>query len=240
MLDPASIKALTFDVFGTVVDWRGSIARDLGGYFAKRTPPVEVDWAKFADRWRKKYQPAMERVRSGNRGFVKLDVLHLENLQENLAEFSIAGLSEAEIDHVNRVWHRLDPWPDSVAGMTRLRKRYVLASLSNGNVSLMVDMARRAGLPWDAILGSETARAFKPLPEAYLRAAEMLSLAPAECLMVAAHNSDLHAAAKCGFRTAFIRRPYEYGAIKKYDLAADAGIDLDCADMNDLADKLGC
>ena len=240
MLDPASIKALTFDVFGTVVDWRGSIARDLGGYFAQRKPPIEADWAKFADRWRKKYQPAMERVRSGNRGFVKLDVLHLENLRENLAEFSIAGLSETEIDHVNRVWHRLDPWPDSVPGMTRLRKRYVLASLSNGNVSLMVDMAKRAGLPWDAILGSETARAFKPQPEAYLRAAEMLSLDPTECMMVAAHNSDLHAAAKCGFRTAFIRRPYEYGAIKKYDLVADAGIDLDCTDMNDLAGKLGC
>ena len=240
MLDPASLKALTFDVFGTVVDWRGSIARDLGEYFAKRTPPIERDWAKFADRWRKKYQPAMERVRSGNRGFVKLDVLHLENLRENLAEFSIANLSEAEIDHVNRVWHRLDPWPDSVSGMTRLRERYILASLSNGNVSLMVDVAKRAGIPWDAILGSETARAFKPQPEAYLRAAEMLSLPPAACLMVAAHNSDLHAAAKCGFHTAFIRRPYEYGAVKKYDVVADPGIDLDCADMNDLAAKLGC
>ena len=240
MLDPHSIKALTFDVFGTVVDWRSSIARDLGDYFAKRRPPIERDWAKFADRWRKKYQPAMERVRSGNRGFVKLDVLHLENLRENLAEFEIADLSEAEIDHVNRVWHRLDPWPDSVPGMTRLRRRYILAALSNGNISLMVDMAKRAGLPWDMILGSETARAFKPQPEAYLRAAEMLSLAPAQCLMVAAHNSDLHAAAKCGFRTAFIRRPLEYGTLKKYDLVADAGIDLDCEDMNDLAAKLGC
>ncbi len=240
MLDPASIKALTFDVFGTVVDWRSSILRDLGEFFAKRKPPIERDWGKFADAWRKKYQPAMERVRSGNRGFVKLDVLHMENLRENLAEFAIPDLSEAEIDHVNRVWHRLDPWPDAVPGMTRLRRRYILASLSNGNVSLMVDMAKRAGIPWDAILGSETARAFKPQPEAYLRAAEMLSLEPAQCLMVAAHNSDLHAAAKCGFRTAFIRRPNEYGKPKKYDLAADAGIDLDCADMNDLADRLGC
>ncbi len=240
MLEPAAIKALTFDVFGTVVDWRGSIARDLGDYFARRTPRIEREWAKFADAWRKKYQPAMERVRSGNRGFVKLDVLHLENLRENLAEFSIAGLSENEVDHVNRVWHRLDPWPDSVAGMTRLRRRYILASLSNGNVSLMVDMAKRAGIPWDAILGSETARAFKPQPEAYLRAAEMLSCEPAQCLMVAAHNADLHAAAKCGFRTAFIRRPFEYGKVKKDDLVADVGIDLDCADMNDLADKLGC
>jgi 2-haloacid dehalogenase len=124
--------------------------------------------------------------------------------------------------------------------MTRLRRRYALASLSNGNISLMVDMAKRAGLPWDAILGAETARAYKPQPEAYLRAAEMLSLEPAQCMMVAAHNADLHAAAKCGFRTAFVRRPYEYGKLKKYDLAAEAGIDLDCGDMNDLAARLGC
>ncbi len=240
MLDPASVKALTFDVFGTVVDWRGSIARDLGDYFAKRVPPIQCDWAAFADRWREKYQPSMERVRSGNRGFVKLDVLHLENLRANLAEFSITGASEREIDHVNRVWHRLDPWPDSVAGMARLKRRYVLASLSNGNVSLMVDMAKRAGLPWDAILGAEAAQAYKPQPEAYLCTAEMLSLAPAQCLMVAAHNADLHAAAACGFRTAFIRRPYEYGEAKKHDLVADAGIDLDCHDMHDLAAKLGC
>ena len=239
MLDPASIRALTFDVFGTVVDWRGSIARDLGEFFGRRTPRIERDWAKVADAWRGKYQPAMERVRGGGRGFVKLDVLHLENLREVLAEFSIAGLSEEDIGHINRVWHRLDPWPDSVVGMTRLKRRYALASLSNGNVSLIVTMAKRAGIPWDTVLGAETARAYKPQPEAYLRAAEMLSLAPAQCLMVAAHNADLHAAAKCGFRTAFIRRPLEIPG-KTHDLAADPGIDLDCADMNDLAAKLGC
>jgi len=239
MLDPASIRALTFDVFGTVVDWRGSIARDLGEFFGRRTPRIERDWAKVADAWRGKYQPAMERVRGGGRGFVKLDVLHLENLREVLAEFSIAGLSEEDIGHINRVWHRLDPWPDSVVGMTRLKRRYALASLSNGNVSLIVTMAKRAGIPWDTVLGAETARAYKPQPEAYLRAAEMLCLAPAQCLMVAAHNADLHAAAKCGFRTAFIRRPLEIPG-KTHDLAADPGIDLDCADMNDLAAKLGC
>jgi 2-haloacid dehalogenase len=236
MFDSAAIAALTFDVFGTVVDWRGSIARDLGDYFARRT--IERDWAKFADAWRGRYQPAMERVRSGNRGFVKLDVLHLENLRQVLTEFEIAGLSESELDHVNRVWHRLDPWPDSVAGMTRLKRRYILASLSNGNVALIVNMAKRAGIPWDAVLGAETARAYKPQPEAYLRAAEMLSLAPAQCLMVAAHNADLAAAAKCGFRTAFIRRPNEVPG-KTYDLVADPGIDLDCRDLNDLADRLG-
>jgi 2-haloacid dehalogenase len=240
MLDPSSIKALTFDVFGTVVDWRGSIARDLGKFFAARTPRVERDWAKVADAWRGKYQPAMERVRSGGRGFVKLDVLHRENLEEVLKEFAIEGLSEAECQHVNRVWHRLDPWPDSIAGMTRLRRRYALASLSNGNVALIVAMAKRAGIPWDAVLGAETARAYKPQPEAYLRAAEMLSLAPAQCLMVAAHNADLLAAATCGFRTAFIRRPLEYGPVKTRDLAAEPGIDLDCADMNDLASRLSC
>ncbi|HEY7608736.1 MAG TPA: haloacid dehalogenase type II [Alphaproteobacteria bacterium] len=239
MLDPAAIKALTFDVFGTVVDWRGSIARDLGAYFAARTPPIERDWAKFADAWRGKYQPAMERVRSGNRGFVKLDVLHRENLIEVLAEFKIANLSDSEIDHLNHVWHRLDPWPDSIPGMTRLRRRYALAALSNGNVSLIVAMAKRAGIPWDAVLGAETARAYKPQPQAYLRAAEMLSLAPAQCLMVAAHNADLAAAARCGFRTAFVRRPDEIPG-KTYDLVADGGVDLDCADVNDLADKLAC
>jgi len=169
MLDPASIKALTFDVFGTVVDWRGSIARDLCDFFAARMPRIERDWANFADAWRGKYQPAMERVRSGGRGFVKLDALHRENLEEALNEFAVSGLSETELDHVNRVWHRLDPWPDSVTGMTRLKRRYVLASLSNGNVSLIVAMAKRAGIPWDAVLGAETARAYKPQPEAYLR-----------------------------------------------------------------------
>jgi len=239
MLDPASIQALTFDVFGTVVDWRGSIARDFGAFFAARSPRIERDWANFADAWRGKYQPAMERVRSGGRGFVKLDALHRENLEEALNEFAVSGLSETELDHVNRVWHRLDPWPDSVTGMTRLKRRYVLASLSNGNVSLIVAMAKRAGIPWDAVLGAETARAYKPQPEAYLRTAEMLSLPPAQCLMVAAHNADLHAAAKTGFRTAFIRRPLEIPG-KTHDLAADLGIDLDCRDMNDLADKLGC
>jgi 2-haloacid dehalogenase len=178
-------------------------------------------------------------VCSGNRGFVKLDALHMENLREVLDEFGIAGLGESEIDHLNRVWHRLDPWPDSVPGMTRLKRRYVLASLSNGNVSLIVAMAKRAGIPWDTVLGAETARAYKPQPEAYLRAAEMLSLAPAQCLMVAAHNADLVAAAKCGFRTGFIRRPNEIPG-KNHDLAAEPGIDFDCADMNDLAAKLCC
>ena len=231
------VKALFFDMFGTMLDWRNSIARETQAILA----PLghAIDWHAFAHAWRDEYRPAMNEVIDGKRPFVKLDVLHRENLDEVLAEFAIAGLSDTELDHVNRVWHRLDPWPDSVPGMQRLKRQYAIASLSNGNVSLMVDMAKRAGIPWDAILGAETARAYKPQPEAYLRAAEMLSLAPAECLMVAAHNADLHAAAKTGFRTAFIRRPLEIPG-KTHDLVADLGIDLDCGDFNDLAGKLGC
>ncbi|MGE0566063.1 MAG: haloacid dehalogenase type II [Alphaproteobacteria bacterium] len=237
MLDAAKIKALTFDVFGTVVDWHGSIAREV----AAALPTHDIDGGAFANAWRARYQPAMERVRSGGRGFVKLDTLHRENLLETLAEFGVAGLSEADIDRLNKAWHRLDPWPDAVAGMQRLKRKFILASLSNGNVALIVNMAKRAGLPWDVVLGAEVAQAFKPQPQAYLRAAELLDLAPQECLMVAAHNSDLQAAAACGFRTAFIRRPYEWGKVAKtFDLEADPGIDLDVADFATLAYALGC
>lgn len=237
MLDASKIKALTFDVFGTVVDWHGSVAREV----MAALPGHKIDGAAFAKAWRHKYQPAMERVRAGGRGFVKLDTLHRENLLETLAEFGVEGLSDADIDRVNTSWHRLDPWPDVVAGMHRLKKKFILASLSNGNVALIVNMAKRAGLPWDAVLGAEVAQAFKPQPQAYLRAAEMLDLAPSQCLMVAAHNSDLLAAAQCGFRTAFIRRPDEWGkAVKTYDLEAAPGIDIDVCDLGTLAYSLGC
>lgn len=233
-----TIKALTFDVFGTVVDWRGSIARE--GEALGRRLGIERDWNAFALAWRAKYQPAMERVRTGEIGFVKLDVLHRMNLLETLKEFEIDGLSEVEIDELNRAWHRLDPWPDTVEGLTRMKTRYILATLSNGNVALMVNMAKRAGLPWDAILGAEVAGHYKPQPEAYLKTAEMLGLKPEECMMVAAHNGDLVAAAKTGLRTAFVSRPTEYAEDQDFDVKAENDYDHVADSFTDLAQQLGC
>src|ERR1700692_3229587 len=238
MTDLSEIRALPFDVFGTVVDWRSGIIRD--GEALGRAKGLAVDWARFADAWRGLYQPALSQVRDGTRPWTKLDDLHRESLERLLAEFGIAGLSEAEIDALNRAWHRLDPWPDAVAGMTRLKRRYILATLSNGNVALMVNMAKRAGLPWDAILGAEVARHYKPQPEAYLTTAALLGLAPDECLMVAAHNGDLAAASAQGFRTAFVPRPAEHGSSQTRDVKAERDWDVIATDFLDLASKLGC
>ena len=231
------VKALCFDVFGTVVDWRSGVARELE---AALGASGERDWPALADAWRARYQPAMEEVRRGRRHFVKLDVLHRENLDAVLAEAGIGNLEEPALHHLTRAWHRLDPWPDSVAGMTRMKRRFILASLSNGNVALIVNMAKRAGLPWDVILGAEVARAYKPDPEAYRRAAGLLDLAPEACMMVAAHNADLEAARRVGFRTAFVARPREHGARQTTDLEAGPAVDLAAVDMIDLAAKLGC
>jgi 2-haloacid dehalogenase len=228
----AEIKALTFDVFGTVVDWRSGVAREAERVLAPKG--VWLDWGAFADRWRALYQPAMEKVRKGERPFVILDELHRENLVALLGEVGASQLSEAEVDELNLAWHRLDPWPDVLEGMARLRRRFILASLSNGNIALMVDMARRAGLPWDVILGAEVARAYKPQPEAYDSAARMLGLSPAECLMVAAHPADLAAAAARGFRTAYVHRPMERGPAReparpdegRFDYAVDSFTEL--------------
>jgi 2-haloacid dehalogenase len=210
MRDPApidAVKALTFDVFGTVVDWRASIAEE--GRALGREKGIDADWVAFADAWRGRYQPSMTRVREGELPWTNLDSLHRASLEELLEEFGISGLDEAEKDHLNRAWHRLDPWPDSVPGLTLLKTKYVLATLSNGNVALLVNMAKRGGLPWDAILGAEVARHYKPQPEAYLMTAEFLGLAPHQCMLVAAHNGDLLAAAAVGYRTAFVPRPTE-------------------------------
>jgi 2-haloacid dehalogenase len=228
----SEIRALTFDVFGTVVDWRSGVAREAEAVLAPKGHAL--DWGAFADGWRARYVPAMATVARGERPFAVLDVLHRENLVDLLAEKEIAGLAEAEIDQLNLAWHRLDPWPDVLEGMARLKRRFILASLSNGNVALMVDMARRAGLPWDVILGAEVARAYKPSPEAYDSAARMLALQPAECLMVAAHPADLAAAAARGFRTAYVHRPFERGPGREakrpdagaFDYAADSFIEL--------------
>ncbi|NNM71814.1 haloacid dehalogenase type II [Enterovirga aerilata] len=232
-----SVRALAFDVFGTVVDWRSGVARDAAAILGARG--LDLDWGAFADRWRALYQPSLERVRSGERPWTRLDDLHRESLLQVLEEFGARSLSEAEIEDLNRAWHRLDPWPDAVEGLGRLKRRYVIATLSNGNVSLLVDMAKRAGLPWDAVLGAEVARAYKPLPESYLTTARLLDCRPEECLMVAAHHHDLVAARSCGFRTAYVHRPREFGPAQKDDLPAEHGHDLVVADFLELADALG-
>ncbi|MGK7868758.1 haloacid dehalogenase type II [Falsiroseomonas sp. E2-1-a20] len=234
------VKALLFDVFGTVVDWRSGVAREAAPFLAKHLPGV--DPAGFADAWRRRYQPAMEQVRSGARPFVRLDVLHRENLEAVLRDHGLdpTGIAEAELDGLNRAWHRLDPWPDSVAGLHRLRSRFIIAPLSNGNIALLLNMAKRAGLPWDAILGSEVSQAFKPSPAAYLRTAEVLGLAPAQCMLVAAHNGDLAAARKTGFRTAFIPRPTEHGPGQDKDLAPAQDWDFVAESFPVLADQLDC
>ena len=233
-----NLKAVTFDVFGTVVDWRGSIIEE--GERVWRARGLDVDWAAFADAWRGLYQPAMERVRSGNIDFVKLDILHRENLDQVLEQFGHGDFPEEEREELNHVWHRLRPWPDSVAGLTRLKSRYVIATLSNGNIALMVDMAKNAGLPWDAILGAEVARQYKPHPDAYLGSAAALGLPPERCMLTAAHNDDLVAAGELGFKRAFVARPTEYGPGQDKDLRAEHAFEIVARDFIDLADQLGC
>ncbi|WP_237216974.1 haloacid dehalogenase type II [Falsiroseomonas oryziterrae] len=236
----SDIRALLFDVFGTVVDWRGGIAREAAPFLARHG--IAMDPHVFADAWRARYQPAMQAVRSGARPFARLDTLHRENLDAVLRDAGAdpARIPVAELDALNRAWHRLDPWPDSVAGLTRLKSRFVIAPLSNGNVALLLNMAKRAGLPWDAILGAEVAQAYKPQPEAYLRTAEILGLPPSACMMVAAHNDDLAAAGRCGLATAFVARPTEHGPSQTTDLAPAERWDVVATDFNDLADRLGC
>ncbi len=230
-------QALTFDVFGTVVDWRGSIMRE-GALLSARTG-VTTDWAALADAWRAGYAPAMDRVRTGALPWTKLDDLHRMILTELLEPFGLASLGAADLDHLNRVWHRLMPWPDAVPGLNRLRSRFVLATLSNGNVSLLVDMAKHAGLPWDCVLSAELAGHYKPDREVYQTAADLLSLAPKHVMMVAAHQNDLLAAREAGFRTAFVPRPLEHGPDATPDLTPDLQFDVVAADFIDLAQQLG-
>ena len=235
------IKAVVFDVFGTVVDWREGVARELRACFARHGADA-ADAHAAADAWRRRYQPAMEECRSGRRLFTRLDVLHRENLDAVLRECGLdpAAIAACELDELNRAWHRLDPWPDAVEGLARLKRRYVIAPLSNGNVALLLNMARRAGLPWDAILGAEVARAYKPQPEAYLRTADILGLSPGEVCLVAAHNSDLASARACGLKTAFVPRPREHGPGQATDLKPEGPWDVVAADFLDLAARLGC
>ncbi len=231
------VKALVFDVFGTVVDWRTSIIKDLEGF--GRAKGIAADWTALTDAWRAGYQPAMDKVRSGALGWTHIDVLHRMVLDELLAKFKITGLSEADKDHVNKAWHRLNGWPDSSEGLTRLKRKFVISTLSNGNTSLLVNMAKHAGLPWDCVLSAETFKAYKPDPRAYLGAAEVLGLKPNEVMMTAAHNSDLVAASKQGLRTAFVARPTEYGPHQTRDFKAEHEFDVVATDFIDLAKKLG-
>ncbi len=232
------VKALVFDVFGTVVDWRSSVIRELSSFGAGRG--IRADWAEFADAWRGMYQPAMEEVRAGRRPWVNLDSLHRESLVRLLDRFAIQGLNASEIEHLNTIWHRLDPWPDAAAGLVRLKKRYIIATLSNGNIALLTRMAKRGGLPWDAILGAEPARAYKPMPECYLRNAELLALEPSQMMLVAAHNDDLAAAAKVGYRTGFVLRPTEHGPGQRKDLKAEQAWDVITDSFLGVADAMGC
>ena len=230
------IKALTFDVFGTVVDWRSSIIAEMEEFGVEKN--FNMDWAEFADAWRAMYQPAMSQVRNGEIPWTNLDTLHRRSLDQLIARFDFPPLTEGELDWINRVWHRLNPWPDVVPGLQRLKRNYILGTLSNGNVALIVDMAKHAGLPWDVILGAEIAGHYKPQPEAYLNVMELLNLQPNQCLMVAAHNDDLMAAARCGMHTAFVPRPMEHGPNQSTDLEPAKGWDFTAESFIQLADML--
>ncbi len=233
---PREIRALVFDVFGTVVDWRGSIIRECRALGRKKK--LAVDWAAFADAWRAGYRPAMARVRSGELPWMSIDQLHRMILDELLGRFAVEGLTEEEIDHLNRVWHRLRPWPDARRGLALLKRRHVLATLSNGNMALLVNMAKNARLPWDCVLSAELFRHYKPDPETYLGAAAMLGFEPREVMMVAAHKDDLRAAQACGLATAFVRRPREKGPQAKLDIAPDPGFDFNARNFIDLAKRM--
>jgi 2-haloacid dehalogenase len=234
------VRALVFDTFGTTVDWRTGIVRDAAPFLADYGAP-DADPAAFADAWRRRYAPSMEEVRSGRRPFTRLDALHRENLVAVLPDFGIdpAGIPPAILDDLNRAWHRLDPWPDSLAGLHRLRKRFIIAPLSNGNIILLTNMAKRAGIPWDVILGAEVVQAYKPTPESYLRTVDVLGMRPEEVGLVAAHNSDLAAARSLGLKTVFVPRPREHGPGQMTDLAPAQDWDVVAADFEDLADQLG-
>lgn len=236
-MDISQIKALTFDIFGTVTDWRTSVA--LEGEVLGRARGIEADWTRFADEWRGGYEPAMRRVRLGELPWANIDVLHRMILDELLDRFSVRGLSEDEKDNLNQAWHRLMPWPDAVEGVQRLKRKYVVAALSNGNMALLTNMAKNAGLPWDCILSAELAKHYKPDPEVYQTAAELLGLKTEQVLMVAAHKHDLAGAKSAGMKTAFIARPLEFGPDNVPDTDPDPAFDLYATDFLQLADILG-
>ena len=239
MSDLSMVKALVFDVFGTVVDWRTSLINDFTAWSKSRG--IQGDWTALVDGWRGLYVGSMDEVRKHpERGYVILDVLHRRSLETLVAQLGISGLTEADLDHLTRGWHRLHPWADSVAGLTRLKRKYIIAPLSNGNVALLTNMAKFAGLPWDLVLSAELFQHYKTDPETYLGAARLLGLAPGEVMMVAAHNNDLEAAQRYGLKTAFVARPTEYGPLQSRDFEATGAWDIVAADFGGIADRLGC
>ena len=239
MSDISKVKALVFDVFGTVVDWRSSLIADFTEWSRKRG--INADWTALVDGWRAVYAASMDEVRKHpERGYVILDTLHRQSLEKLVEQLGISGLNEADLHTLTMGWHRLHPWPDSVSGLTRLKTKYIIGTLSNGNVALLTEMAKFAGLPWDLILSAELFEHYKPDPETYLGAARLLCLDPAQVMMVAAHNHDLKAAQKLGLKTAFVARPTEYGPLQKYDLEAKGDWDIVTKDFGELATRMGC
>ena len=229
--------AIVFDTFGTVVDWRGSLIAELTAFGRKRE--IEADWPALVDAWRGAYHPSMDRVRKGEQKWTMLDDLHRASLDRLVSELGIEGLSEADLRHINRGWHRLNPWPDAVSGLTRLKRRYIIGPLSNGNVALLTNMAKHAGLPWDVIFGSDLFGHYKPDPETYLGVARLLGLEPGQVMMAAAHNGDLANARRLGLMTGFFPRPSEYGPHQRRDFTAEQDWDVVAADIEDLAAQLG-
>jgi 2-haloacid dehalogenase len=229
--------AIVFDTFGTVVDWRGSLISELTAFGEQRS--ISADWTALVDAWRAAYQPSMDRVRRSEIPWTKLDDLHRASLDRLVQEFRIEGLNEADLQHLNRGWHRLQPWPDSVPGLTRLKRKFIIGPLSNGNVALLTNMAKHAGLPWDMVFGSDLFGHYKPDPETYLGVCRLLDLEPGQVMMAAAHNGDLAAARKLGLITAFFPRPTEYGPHQDRDLAPDADWDVVANDIEDMATRLG-
>lgn len=225
---------LAFDIFGTVVDWHGSIVREVAALY----PQVDAD--AFALAWRAGYQPAMQRVRSGELGWTLIDDLHRLILDDLLPTFGLTSLTEAQKQHLNKVWHRLDPWPDTVAGLTRLKARHTICSLSNGNIGLLTNMAKRAGLPWDCVLSAEVFRAYKPDPATYLGVVRVFDVEPHDVMLVAAHQDDLAAARACGLRTAYIERALEFGPKHPKDVSPDAAYTFHAHNLVHLAEQLGC
>lgn len=232
----ADVRALFFDVFGTLVDFRSSVAREAASILGPRG--YELDWPAFADAWRAEYQPAMEEIRAGRQPYRKLDILHRLNLERILPRFGVRTLDDTILDRLNLAWHGLDAWPDSAPGLTRLKSKFRIAPVSNGNISLMADLARRNGFPWDAILGADIARDFKPKPAVYFAACEAFDLKPHQCMMVAAHSSDLAAAAALGLPTAHIARPDEHGK-GRGESAPSVPVDLAVKSLEELAKALG-
>jgi 2-haloacid dehalogenase len=239
MPDVSELKALVFDVFGTVVDWRTSLISEFTRW--SRTRGIEGDWTALVDGWRAVYQASMDEVRKHpERGYKILDTLHRESLEKLVAQLSITGLTDADLHHLTMGWHRLHPWPDGIAGLTRLKKKFIISPLSNGNVALLTEMAKFAGLPWDLVMSAELFEHYKPDPETYLGAARLLCLKPEQVMMVAAHNNDLKAAQQQGLKTAFVPRPTEYGPLQNRDFKPEGEWDIVADDFGGIADKLGC